>query len=217
MGKEVGYARVSSSGQNLARQIEALRHYVPEEMIVTDKTSGKDFMRSGYQSLKVGIGKLVKGDTLYIKSLDRLGRNKKESIEELRYFKNNGIRVKVLDIPTTMIEIDSKQEWVIEMINNILIEVLTSVAEQERLTTRERQREGIDCMQYEVDETAGKTKRKSSKTGKFVGRPAVMFPDNWNIVYAQWKNGEITAKIAMELTNTKRTSFYKLVKRMEQA
>ena len=104
MSKEVGYGRVSSTGQNLKRQLEALRKYVPDDMIVTDKVSGKDFNRPGYQSLKVGIGKLTKGDTLYIKSLDRLGRNKEETIEELRYFKNIGVQVKVLDIPTTMIE-----------------------------------------------------------------------------------------------------------------
>lgn len=216
MSKEVGYARVSSSGQNLARQIEALNRYVPKEMIVIDKASGKNFDRAGYQSLKVGIGKLEKGDTLYIKSLDRLGRNKRESIEELQYFRDNGIRVKVLDIPTTMIDISDNQEWVIDMVNNILIEVLTSVAEQERRTTRERQREGIECMQYEVDEMSGKEKRKSDRTGNFVGRPALKLPYNWEIVYTQWKKGEITAKAAMELTGTKRTSFYKLVKRMEE-
>lgn len=215
MMKEVGYARVSSSGQNLDRQIEALSKYIPKEMIVTDKASGKDFNRVGYQSLKVGIGKLVKGDTLYITSLDRLGRNKQESIGELRYFKENGIRVKVLDVPTTMIEIDNEQEWVIDMVNNILIEVLTSIAEQERKTTRDRQAQGVACMPEEFDEQAGKKKKRSNKTGNFVGRPALTIPDNWETVYAQWKKGKITAKVAMELTETKRTSFYKLVKRME--
>ena len=74
--KIVGYARVSTREQNLDRQLQALRQYVDTEMIVTDKASGKDLNRPGYQSLKFGIGKLTKGDVLYIKSLDRLSRNK---------------------------------------------------------------------------------------------------------------------------------------------
>ena len=85
MGKTVGYARVSSREQNLDRQLIALRKYVPEDMIVTDRASGKDFNRAGYQSLKVGIGKLARGDTLYIKSLDRFSRNKDEAKKDLEY------------------------------------------------------------------------------------------------------------------------------------
>ena len=141
MSKSVGYARVSTREQNLDRQIKALSEYVPIDMIVTDKASGKDFNRAGYQSLKVGIGKLVKGDTLYILSLDRLSRNKGQAKRELQYFKDNGIRVKVLDMPTTMIDMPSEQAWVADMVTNILIEVLTSIAQNERETTRKRQRE----------------------------------------------------------------------------
>ena len=114
MGKSVGYARVSSREQNLDRQVIALKQFVPEEMIVTDKASGKDFNRPGYQSLKVGIGKLVKGDTLYIKSLDRLSRNKDDAKKELKYFSEIGVRIKILDIPSTMINIEEGkgQEWI---------------------------------------------------------------------------------------------------------
>ena len=123
--KKVGYIRVSTNGQNLARQKAALLKYVPEDMLVSDKKSGKSFEREGYSSLKNGIGKLTEGDELYITSLDRLGRNKEETLKELQYFKDNGIRLKVLDIPTTMIDIGEteSQTWIIEMINNILIEV----------------------------------------------------------------------------------------------
>ena len=101
MAKIVGYARVSTREQNLDRQIKALQQYVNPEMIVTDKASGKDFQRDGYQSLKVGIGKLVKGDTLYIKSLDRLSRNKDQAKQEIQYFKAQGIKLKDIDLPTT--------------------------------------------------------------------------------------------------------------------
>ena len=99
MSKVVGYARVSSHEQNLDRQIQALSKYVKPDMIVSEKASGKGVNRPGYQSLKVGIGKLVKGDTLYIKSLDRLSRNKEQAKKELQYFKDNGIRIKIIDLP----------------------------------------------------------------------------------------------------------------------
>ncbi len=212
MSKSVGYVRVPSKGQNLARQIEALRPYVQEDMIVPGKASGKDFGRIGYQSLKVGIGKLVKGDTLYIKSLDRLGRNKEDTKKELEYFKNIGVRVKVLDIPSSMIDIAEGQEWIIEMINNILIEVLTSIAENGRQTIRQRQAEGLAVMP--IDGATGK--KKSFKTGNVIGGPGIAFPDNWNGVYTSWKNKEITAVAAMGKLNLKKNSFYKLVKRHEQ-
>lgn len=213
MSKSVGYARVSSTEQNLSRQIEALKKYVAEDMIVTDKTSGKDFNRSGYQSLKVGIGKLTKGDTLFIKSLDRFSRNKEEAKKELQYFSDNGIRVKIIDIPSTMVDISEGQEWILEMINNILIEVLTSIAENERITIKQRQREGLDVMP--IDEVTGK--RKSLKTGNVIGRPSISFPDNWELVYTQWKNQEITAVIAMEKLNLRKNTFYNLIKRFENS
>ena len=94
MGRIIGYARVSSREQNLIRQIEALKDYgVTEENIITDKASGKDLNRPAYISLKVGFGKLVKGDVLVIKSLDRLSRNKTDIQNELRYFRKRQIRL----------------------------------------------------------------------------------------------------------------------------
>lgn len=211
MGKIVGYARVSTREQNLDRQIKALKKYVPEDMIVTDKASGKDFDRAGYQSLKVGIGKLTKGDTLYIKSLDRLSRNKDEAKKELQYFKENGIRLKVIDLPTTLADYPDGQEWVLDMVTNILIEVYTSIAQNERETTRKRQQEGLDAMP--IDKKTGK--RISKKTGNVVGRPKATYPKNWNDVYAQWQAKKITARKAMELLDLKPNTFYKLAKEYE--
>ena len=193
------YARVSSKEQNLDRQIAAFQALGAQERdIITDKESGKDLERHGYQALKNAM--LRRGDTLVIKSLDRLSRNKADIKNELQFFKDNGIRLKVIDLPTTMMELPQGQEWVFEMVNNILIEVLGTIAEQERETIRRRQAEGIE---------AAKAK------GKTLGRPALQFPDNWQEVYASWKSGAITAKTAMEQTHTKRTSFYKLVKLTE--
>ena len=130
-----------------------------------------------------------------MKSLDRLSRSKVDIHNELLYFKDNGIRLEVIDLPTTMMEIPEGQEWVFEMVNNILIEVLGTIAEQERETIRKRQAEGIEAAKL---------------NGKKFGRPALEFPANWDKVYDSWKAGEVTAKAAMEQTGIKRTSFYKL-------
>lgn len=190
------YARVSSKEQNLDRQIAAFMALgASERDIVTDKESGKDLERKGYQALKNAM--LRCGDTLVIKSLDRLSRNKTDIKNELQYFKDNGIRLKVLDLPTTLMEYPDGQEWVFDMVNNILIEVLGAIAEQERVTIHQRQAEGI---------AAAKAK------GKHLGRPKAVKPDNWDKIMRQWENGEITAKKAMELTGVKRSTFYQLAK-----
>lgn len=194
------YARVSSKEQNLDRQIAAFVALGAQEReIITDKESGKNLNRPGYMALKNAM--LRRGDTLVVKSLDRLSRNKCDIRNELQFFKENGIRLKVIDLPTTMMELPEGQEWVFEMVNNILIEVLGTIAEQERETIRKRQAEGIEA---------------AKQNGKKLGRPALEFPANWNEIYGSWKVGEITAKAAMEKTGTKRTSFYKLVSMTEQ-
>ena len=210
--KIVGYARVSTREQNLDRQLQALRQYVDTEMIVTDKASGKDLNRPGYQSLKFGIGQLTKGDVLYIKSLDRLSRNKEEAKGELQYFKDNGIRVKILDMPTTMMDFPEENAWVSDMVTNILIEVLASIAQNERETIRKRQREGIDAMTR--DAVTGK--RISQRTGRTVGRPSIEFPENWKSVYEEWKSEKITAKAAMTQLGLTKFAFYNLVKKQEK-
>ena len=192
----MGYARVSSKEQNLGRQLIELKKYVPEENIVIDKQSGKDLERPGYQALKGALG-LRSGDTLYIKSLDRLSRNKDDIKNELEWFRKNGIRLMILDLPTSMIQVPDGQEWIVDMIGNILIEVLASVAQQEREMIRARQREGIDA---------------AKAAGKHLGRPPLAVPQNFSQIIDRWQNGEITAKEAMRLTGLKRSSFYKMTK-----
>lgn len=104
------YARVSTKEQNLDRQLAAFRSLgASEREIITDKESGKDLDRKGYQALKSTI--LRSGDTLVIKSLDRLSRNKQDIHNELQFFKDNGIRLKVIDLPTTMMDLPEGQEW----------------------------------------------------------------------------------------------------------
>ncbi len=160
--------------------------------------------------LKVGIGKLVKGDSLFVKSLDRFSRNKEEAKKELQYFHDIGVRVKILDIPSTMTEISEGQEWILDMINNILIEVLTSIAENERLTICSRQAEGLAAMP-----TDSSGKKISKKTGRCIGRPPIQFPDNFKKYYDKWKQKEITAISAMNALGLKPNSFYKLVHQYE--
>lgn len=199
MSRVYGYVRVSTKDQNLDRQINALTEFgVPKENIKADKESGKDFNREQYQLLKNDI--LRSGDTLVIKELDRLGRNKEMIKEELSYYKQEGIRVKVLNVPTTLMDIPEGQEWIIDMINNILIEVLGAVAQNERQKIKERQAEGIAA---------------AKKKGKSFGRPKAEYPIMFEEYYKKWKDGEITATKCMELLQLKRTTFYKLVKEYE--
>ena len=116
---------------------------------------------------------------------------------ELESLKEMGVRVKILNIPTTLIDFPEEQAWVLEMVNNILIEVLGSIAEEERNKIRQRQREGIDC---------------AMAKGTEFGRPKVQYPENWNAVREQVENKEITSVRAMELLGLKKTSYYKLLK-----
>lgn len=200
-----GYVRVSSKEQNTDRQVVELEKYVDKRFIFTDKQSGKDMDRKEYQLLR----KIAqKGDTIYIKELDRLGRNKQEIKQELEHYKQEGVRVKILDIPTTLMDIQEGQEWLIDMINNLLLEVLSTIAEQERVKIRQRQREGID---------------QAQEQGKHLGRPIM----DWSSIsdkqrelikelYPSWKAKEITAVKFMEQVDLKRNTFYKIIKEYEE-
>lgn len=198
-GRIFGYARVSSKEQNLDRQIEKLREYVSEENLLQEKQSGKDFDRPVYQALKGALG-LRTGDTLIITSLDRLSRNKSDIKNELQWFKEHGVRLMILDLPTTLVQVEEQQRWIIDMITNILVEVLASMAEQERIVIKQRQREGIEA---------------AKKKGKHLGRPRIQRPDNFTEVYQCWRAEEITAKEAMRLLKMSSSSFYRMVKQFE--
>lgn len=188
-----GYARVSTLHQNTDRQIQALEKYgIPSQDIFIDRQSGKDFERQGYLLLKENV--LRAGDTLVVKELDRLGRSKVAVKEELEHFRSEGIRVKILDVPTTLIDCDG-QDWVMEMVSNILVEVMSSIAEEERVRNHQRQEEGI---------AAAKAK------GVKFGRPSLTLPDNYQSVMGQVAEGRLKSSEAMEMLNLKRTSYYKL-------
>lgn len=191
------YARVSSKEQNADRQVQALIEYgVDEYNIIVDKKSGKDMKREGYASLKNFI--LRSGDTLVVKELDRLSRSKADIKKELEYFKEHHIRVKILDIPTMLAEFSVEQEWVMDMINTILIEVLGSMAEAERLKIRQRQREGIDS---------------AKQRGVKFGRPRAEKPANWDSVMEKVNRGIIRPVDAMREMGLKKGTYYNLIKR----
>lgn len=195
------YARVSSEKQNLDRQIESARMYKEIDEIFKDKQSGKDFNRDDYQRMK----KILQpGDEVVVHSLDRLGRNKEMIKEELAWLKAHGVTVRVLDVPTTLIEYPDGQEWIMDMVNNILIEVLGSFAEQERENIRKRQKEGIAAMPVD-----GKGRRVSKKTGGHFG-PAEKRVENFAEVYERQQKGEIKLAEALKLTGIGRTKWYEL-------
>lgn len=187
------YARVSTRDQNLERQLEAAKAYKDEiDRVFSDKQSGKNFERGEYQAMKA---LLVSGDEVIVKELDRLGRNSEMVKEELRWFKENGITVRILDIPTTLLDF-GEQDWVREMVTNILVEVLSAMAQQEREKTKRRQAEGIEAMPV-ID-----GKKVSAKTGRGFGRPRVE-------VKAERLPGETIAEACSRLGISRRT-WYRL-------
>lgn len=210
-----GYARVSTTEQNLDRQLAQLREYISDDRyIITDKASGKNFNRKGYNSLTGTADTaplLHEGDTLIICSLDRLGRNYTEIKQQWDYIINElKANIKVLDMPlldtsTAQNNLDGK------FIADLVLQILSYTAEKERENTRKRQRQGIDVMPR--DENG---KRYSTKTGRAQGRPIAEYPAAWETIYNEWKRGKITATAAMHTLELKRTTFYKLVGKYEQ-
>ena len=206
MSKRYFYGRVSTKDQNLDRQLESAKNYKDEiDEIFTDKQSGKDFNREEYQKMKEQV---QRGDEVVVHSLDRLGRDKEGIKEELAWYKERGVIVRILNVPTTLIEYPEGQEWVIDMVNNILIEVLGAFAQQERETIRQRQAEGIAAML--VDE---KGRRISKKKGTTYGRQEKR-PNNFNEVYEKQQRGEISLKEALAEVGVGRTRWYELAREM---
>jgi DNA invertase Pin-like site-specific DNA recombinase len=196
------YARVSSKDQNLDRQLEAAKSFKNIDKVFCDKQSGKNFDRPEYIALKEVV---VEGDEVIVKELDRLGRDKDGIKEEIKWFKDNGIFLRILDIPTTLIDFQG-QDWIADMINNVLIEVLGSVAQQEREKIGRRQREGIAAMKV-VD-----GKRVSAKTGHAYGRPAVSVSGDFEKFLKKQKDGKITVEECCRELGISRATWYNRVR-----
>lgn len=185
-----GYVRVSTKDQCLDRQVQALAQYKHPDRIFSDKQSGKDFARVGYQELK---GVVQPGDEIVIKELDRLGRNKDEIKAELEWFKQQGVIVRILDVPTSLIDFQG-QDWIRDMVNNILIEVLGAIAEQERKKIKQRQAEGIQA-------------KKDRGEWDDYGRPAKEIPDLEKFREMQ-KGGQISVAKACKELGISRATWY---------
>jgi DNA invertase Pin-like site-specific DNA recombinase len=192
------YGRVSAKDQNLARQLEVAKAYKNIDHVFCDKQSGKDFDRHEYQNLKATV---KAGDEVIIKELDRLGRNKEGIKEEIKWFKDQGVILRILDVPTTLIDFQG-QDWIADMVNNILIEVLGAVAQQEREKTNRRQREGIDAMPV-VD-----GKKFSTKKNCTYGRKAINVGDDFEKFLKKQKDGQLTVNECCKALGIGRSTWY---------
>ena len=144
---------------------------------------------------------LREGDTLVVTSLDRLSRNKADIKAELEYYRQKKIRVKILDLPTTLVALSDGQEWMLDMINNILLEVLASLAEQERCTIRQRQEEGIAA---------------AHARGQKFGRPSIPIPENFAEQLERVNRHEISARKLMQELGLKRSTYYRFVNELRR-
>ena len=198
MGKTWGYARVSTTDQNLDRQLKAIKDYcleISSEEIFMDKKSGKDFERQEYAVLK---RVLRAGDTLIIKDTETLGRNKGLVKAELAWMKDHGIRVKILSLPTTLSDIEGN-DWIMEMVTTILIEVFTSLDEQDYMARRSKQREGIEI-----------AKQKGTYKGR---KPLSIDQGKFEEVYRRWRvEKQLTGVEAQKLLGLTNSTFYRKVK-----
>ena len=190
------YARVSTKEQNLDRQLDAAER-LGAEKVYADKASGKNLSREEYQKMKKA---LKPGDEVYFHELSRLGRNFTDIRNEIQWFDEHGVRWHSEDIPTTMVDFQG-QEWVLKMINDLMITVFGNLAEQERLMMLQRQREGIDAM------PVVNGKKWSKKTGKYMGRPEKEISDFAEIFQRQ-KMGEFSVLEGCEMLGISRATWF---------
>ena len=192
--KVFGYARVSSKEQNEERQINAFKDFnIDERDIYVDKQSGKDFNRENYLILKQI---LRENDLLVIKSIDRLGRNYNMIIEEWKDITKN-IKADIVVIDMPLLDTRNNKDLLGTFISDLVLQILSYVAEQERSFIKLRQKEGIE---------------NALKKGVKFGRPKIEKPRNYDEVMSKWKDKKIKSKEAMELLGLKNNTFYNLIK-----
>ena len=207
--KRYGYHRTSTREQHLDRGIKEITTYCEQnllelERIYTDQQTGKNFNRPRYQVLKEDV--LRAGDELIITEVDRLGRNKQETLKELQYYRDNNIRVKILELPTTLMDIskldNSMAQMLMETVNNMLIELYAAMAQAEIEKKEKRQREGIDA-------------KKARGEWADYGRPAVMSIEDFAAEYQKVLSGEIKPFELMKKLGMSKTTYYRYVKKFK--
>ena len=214
MAVRYGYVRVSTEEQNEERQIKAIMGYAPDipiENIFVDKISGKTYDRPKYLAMKQLILNVKNAYSnsekppiieVIVEELDRLGRTKQGILEELKWFADNHVIVRILEIPTTLAEVDPANRLAVELTSRIVIEVYTTIAEEEMNKRAKRQAEGIAIAKAQ---------------GKYKGRKPISVEMNQFVdVYTIWKSGEITARQAMQQLNLKPNTFYRRVHDYEE-
>ena len=190
MGNVYGYVRVSSTDQNEDRQLRVMKEMkVPEENVFIDKQSGKDFYRAHYQEM---VKELSEGDLLYVLSIDRLGRNYEEIQNQWRILtKEIGIDICVTDMP--LLDTRNGKDLMGTFIADLVLQILSFVAESERSNIRKRQAQGIEA---------------AKARGVKFGRPAKKLPSEFAELVDQWKQKKITTKEVIDQCNISERTFY---------
>lgn len=207
--KRYGYHRTSTKEQHLDRGISEISNYCESnglilEKIYTDQQTGKNFNRPRYTILKEDV--LRTGDELIITEVDRLGRNKADTLRELHYFKDNGIRVKILELPTTLMDVskmdNNMARMIVETINNMLIELYATMAEAEIEKKEKRQREGIQA-------------KKDRGEWDNYGRPRVISVEKFTEEYKAVKSGDMRPFELMKKLGMAKATYYRYVKEIQ--
>lgn len=206
--KRYGYHRTSTREQHLDRGITEINAYCDAnnlelEKIFTDQQTGKNFNRPRYTIMKEDV--LRAGDELIIAEVDRLGRNKQETLKELQYYRDNGIRVKILELPTTLMDLSAMDNtmarMIMETINNMLIELYATMAQAEIEKKEKRQKEGIQA-------------KKERGEWDDYGRPAIMSPEEFAENYRKVLSGELRPFELMKQLSMSKSTYYRYTKRI---
>lgn len=207
--KRYGYHRTSTREQHLDRGIAEITAYCEQnqlelERIFTDQQTGKDFNRPRYQVLKEDV--LRSGDELIITEVDRLGRNKRDTLKELQYFRDHNIRVKILELPTTLMDIskldNTMAQMLMETVNNMLIELYAAMAQAEIEKKEKRQREGIEA-------------KKARGDWDDYGRPSAIAIEDFKIHYQKVIDGQIHPTELMKQLGISKSTYYRYVERIK--
>ena len=208
--KRYGYHRTSTREQHLDRGIAEITAYCEQnqlelERIFTDQQTGKDFNRPRYQVLKEDV--LRSGDELIITEVDRLGRNKRDTLKELQYFRDHNIRVKILELPTTLMDIskldNTMAQMLMETVNNMLIELYAAMAQAEIEKKEKRQREGIEA-------------KKARGDWDDYGRPSAIDIENFKIHYQRVIDGQMRPTELMKQLGISKSTYYRYVDQIKK-
>ncbi len=207
--KRYGYHRTSTREQHLDRGIAEITAYCEQnqlelERIFTDQQTGKNFNRPRYQVLKEDV--LRSGDELIITEVDRLGRNKRDTLKELQYFRDHNIRVKILELPTTLMDIskldNTMAQMLMETVNNMLVELYAAMAQAEIEKKEKRQREGIEA-------------KKARGDWDDYGRPSAIDIEDFKINYQKVIDGQIRPTELMKQLGISKSTYYRYVERIK--